>query len=134
MKSTNYYNTFIQVAEDCPAERAEIPPLKSNKKTIARMQYEMIAEHPYRFTSDDIIFHIHAERKGLPQTQNKREDFFSKGRACLRSSPLGKRYGWGIHHTEKGKVALCPLESDEYEQLANDPNLEQTRAMRSSRR
>jgi len=24
--STNYFNTFIQVAEDCPAQRGEAPP------------------------------------------------------------------------------------------------------------
>lgn len=133
MKTTNYYNTFIEVAEDCARDRGEIPPLRAGKKTIARMQYEMISEHPYRFTSDDIIFRIQAERKGLPLTKAGREKFFSKGRACLRSSPLGKRYGWGLHHNEEGKVALYGMESDRYHQLAEDEELTHTRAMRSSR-
>ena len=30
--STNYYNTFIEIAEDCPAEAGETPPQKWNKK------------------------------------------------------------------------------------------------------
>lgn len=134
MKTTNYYNTFIEVAEDCPVEAAKVPPLRGNKKTIARMQYEMISAHPYQFTSDDVIFRVHAERKGLSQSQEEREKFFSKGRACLRSSPLGKRYGWGIHSNEEGKIALVALESNEYQKLADDRDLAHTRAMRSSRR
>lgn len=133
MKTTNYYNTFIEVAEDCPVEDAEIPPLRGGKKSIARMQYEMISQHSYQFTSDDIIFRIHAERKGLPLTKAEREKFFSKGRACLRSSPLGKRYGWGLHHNDEGKVALYGVESDQYCQLAEDEELAHTKAMRSGR-
>lgn len=133
MKTTNYYNTFIEVAEDSPVEKAEIPPLRGSKKTIARMQYEMISEHPYQFTSDDVIFKIHASRKGLSQSREELEKFFSKGRACLRSSPLAKRYGWGIHSNEQGKVALIALESDKYQKLTGDQDLAHTRAMRSSR-
>lgn len=133
MKTTNYYNTFIEVAEDCPAEKAEVPPLRGDKKTIARMQYEMLSEHPYTFTSDDVIFRIHTEKNDLPQSQEEREMFFSKGRACLRSSPLGKRYGWGVHSNNEGKVAIYRVESDEYHKFADDPGLEHTQAMRSKR-
>lgn len=38
MKTTNYYNTFIEVAEDCPVDQAKIPPLHGDKKTVARMK------------------------------------------------------------------------------------------------
>lgn len=133
MKTTNYYNTFIEVAEDCPVGAAEIPPIRGDRKTIARMQYEMISSHPYEYTSDDIIFRIHAERKRIPLSAREREKFFSKGRACLRSSPLGKRYGWGIHHNEEGKIALFAVESDTYQKLAADGTLEHVAAMRSRR-
>lgn len=134
MKTTNYYSTFIEVAEDCPVEQAEIPPLRGNKKTIARMQYEMISDHPYTFTSDDIIFRVHAERNNIPQSEKEKEAYFSKGRACLRSSPLGKRYGWGVHSNSKGQVAIYAVESDEYHKFVEDPDLEHTQAMRSKRR
>ncbi len=88
-----------------------------------------IFEHPYQFTSDDVIFRIHAERKNIPQSQEEQEKFFSKGQACLRSSPLGKRYGWGVHSDSKGKIALIAVESDEYKMLAVDDTLEHTKAM-----
>ena len=51
----------------------------------------------------------------------------------LRSSPLGKRYGWGIHHDADGRIALVPLGSDEYRALAADPHVTQLTAMRSAR-
>ena len=30
--TTNYHNTFIEIAEDCPATQSEVPPLKGKKK------------------------------------------------------------------------------------------------------
>lgn len=134
--TTNYYNTFIEVAEDCPVETAEIPtPNKSGAKTIALYQYDMISQNPYRYTSDEVIFEVYAQRNEIPNNEQEeaRRQFFSKGQPCLRSSPLGKRYGWGIHSNEDGKIALYPLESPEYQQLAQEPTIEHTKAMRSKR-
>lgn len=131
MKTTNYFDTFIRVADDCPAEKGEIPPLRGSSKTIARMQYEMISENSYRYTSDDVIFMVHAERKKIPQSKNEREKFFSKGRACLRSSPLCKRYGWGVHSNSEGYIAVYPIESNKYHELSKDDELKQVKAMRS---
>lgn len=136
MKMTNYYNTFIEVAEDCPRDKGEEPPLRGSKKTTVRLQYEMIAEAPYRYTSDDLLFSIHAIRNDIPQEKRReaRKGFFSKGRACLRSSSLGKRYGWGFHFDEDGKVAIYAVESEEYQKFINDENLQHLKAMRSSRK
>lgn len=135
MKSTNYSNTFIEVAEDCPVETAEAPPERS-RKTIVRMQYEMISDHPYEFTSDDVIFNVFAMKHDVPKDNRdeERKKFFSKGRACLRSSALGKRYGWGIHYNKDGKMAIYGVESEEYEKLANDQSLDHLKAMRSGRK
>ena len=33
MESTNYYNTIIEVAEDCPIEVGEVPQERAGKKT-----------------------------------------------------------------------------------------------------
>ena len=134
MKSTNYYDAFIEAAEDCPVDEAEVPPERS-RKTKVRMQYEMIANHPYEFTSDDVIFNVFAEKHKIPEEDKtkEREKFFSKGRACLRSSALGKCYGWGIHLDGDGKVAIYAVESDKYKALANDDSLDHLKAMRSSR-
>lgn len=136
MKTTNYYNTFIQIAEDCPAGKAEVPPLKGDKKTVANLQFEMISKNPYKYTSDDVLFSIYAIKNDLAETElePERNRFFSKGQACLRSSPLGKRYGWGIHHNQEGKVALYAVESEEYQRFAGDEKLTQTRAMRTKRK
>ena len=131
--TTNYTGTFIEVSEDCPIEHGQEPPIAENL-SIAALHYRLISEKPYGRTSDDVIFETHALRKGIdPNDQDARAEFFSKGQPCLRSSPLGKRYGWGTHHDAEGRVALVPRDSDEYAALAADSDLAHTRAMRSSR-
>jgi hypothetical protein len=134
MHSTNYANAFIEVAEDCKAEVGTVPPEKK-EPTIARMQYDMIAAHPYQYTSDEVVFTIYALRNGIAEEERaaKEAEFFSKGQPCLRSSPLGKTYGWGIHFDSEAKIALYPRESEEYLRLQSDTSLSHLRAMRSSR-
>jgi hypothetical protein len=56
MKTTNYFNTFIEVADDCPVTAAEVPPQKGAEPTVASIQYEMLTSAPYEHTSDDVIF------------------------------------------------------------------------------
>nr|MDQ3101035.1 DUF6157 family protein [Bacteroidota bacterium] len=115
--TTNYFNAFIEVADDCPVDKAQLPPQKGEATTIAHLQHERISAQPYAFTSDEILFGIHCERKGITgkEIDHEKEVWFSKGQPCLRSSPLAKRYGWGIHADAKGKVALVPLGSEEYD-------------------
>src|SRR5689334_14769663 len=92
MHTTNYINTFIEIAEDCPATTAQMPPDKSCEKTIAGLQFEIVKNNPYKYTSDDVLFQVHALRNEITKGEMKkeREHFFSKGQACFRSSPLGK--------------------------------------------
>ena len=127
MSTTNYRNAFIAVAEDCPVVSAEAPPAKQ-PPSIAQITYEMIIDHPYEFTSDDVVYAANGKRNGLT-----REAFFSRPQPCLRSSPLTKRYGWGIHSNSEGKVALVPMGSEEYIRLENDSGLRQLKGMRSKR-
>ncbi|MDN3693446.1 DUF6157 family protein [Chryseobacterium tructae] len=135
LHTTNYINTFIEVAEDCPVSQAQIPPDKK-EKTLANLQYEKISKHPYQYSSDDIIFECYAFKNDISENekQEARNQFFSKGQACLRSSPLAKRYGFGFHHNKEGKVALFPIESKEYQNLLNNPDIAKTKAMRSKRK
>src|SRR5690349_12867767 len=114
--TTNYYDTFITTAEDSKAVAGEIPPQKGEVETMANMQFEMIGGHPYTFTSDDLLFNCYAEKNkiGKKDLAAAREEFFSKGQACLRASPLAKRYGYGLHHNHEGKVALFGKETAEY--------------------
>jgi hypothetical protein len=132
--TTNYTNAFIEVAEDCKAVAGAVPPEKA-VKTIARMQYDRIMRHPYRYTSDDLIFGIHAERSGIGKAdlEKGRREFFCKGQACLRSSPLAKTYGWGIHFDSQGRVAIYPVESKEYARFKADKGLKHLKAMRGAK-
>ena len=135
MGSTNYTGTFIQVAEDCPVTAAEQPPAGGRAPSVAALQYALVSARPYELTSDDVLFDVHATRQGIEADARAeaREAFFAKDQACLRASPLAKRYGWGFHHDGDGRVALVPLGSTEYEALAADPEIKQLRAMRSRR-
>lgn len=134
--TTNYTNTFIEVAEDCPVAIAEVPKPKGSVKTAALLQYEMIAKHPYKFTSDDVLFLVYATKNDLSRAahKNAREVFFSKGQPCFRASPLTKRYGFGVHADEKGKIALYGRETEAYKKLAAAPDIKKVKAMRSSKK
>jgi Family of unknown function (DUF6157) len=135
LHTTNYRNTFIAIADDCPAIAGEIPPVNNDAKTIAARQFELISRHPYQFTSDDILFQVFADRNDLTKNEYKaaREVFFSKGQPCFRASPLTKRYGWGVHSNAEGKIALYGAETKEYAQWAGDKKITVLKAMRSGK-
>ena len=133
--TTNYTNTFIEIADDCPIQNGEIPPSKSDAKTVAFLQFELISNNPYKFTSDDILFQVYANRNDLIKSeyQKEREQFFSKGQPCFRASPLTKRYGWGVHYNKEGKMAIYGAESSEYEQFIEDKSLKVIKAMKTNK-
>ncbi|MBL9006492.1 MAG: hypothetical protein JNJ46_19710 [Myxococcales bacterium] len=118
MHSTNYQDTFIAVAPDCPATQGTIPK-EAATPSAARIAYRLIQAQPYGLTSDDVLFAVFAERQRLPPTDREaaRAKFFARPQACLRASDLGKRYGWGIHSDASGKVALVGVETDAYRML-----------------
>ncbi len=133
--STNYFDTFIEVAEDTKTDSGTKPPTK-DKKTVAEMQYEMIAKNPYKYTSDDVLFQVFADRKDLKKSEHKqaREQFFSKGQPCFRASPLTKTYGFGIHNDSNGKIALFGMETEEYEKFLAETKVKKVKAMRSTKK
>lgn len=135
MTNVDYVNTFIAVAEDCLADRGIEPPVKPENPSIAARQFAMIGAHPYAFTSADVIFDVHADRSGIADAgrPHAREQFFAQGRACLRASNLGKRYGWGIHCDGEGRVALVGVETPEYASFLERGTLTVVKAMRSRR-
>lgn len=126
--TTNYYDTFIVVADDCTLSKAEIPPLKE-PKTAARIEYDMLIENPYQYTSDDVLYEANGNRRGI-----SREEFFSKGQACFRASALIKRYGWGLHCNKEGKIAIYAMDSDEYKRLSSAEDIKQIKGIRSSKK
>ena len=66
MHTTNYVDTFIAVAPDSRAVTAEAPPSDPENPSIAARQFALLHEHPYEFTSDDVLFTVHADRAGRP--------------------------------------------------------------------
>ncbi len=134
--TTNYFDTFIEVAEDTKAHLGIQPSSKGEKKTVAEMQHELIAPNPYKYTSDDVLFQIYANRNNVTEKEQESasREFFSKGRACLRASPLTKTYGFGIHCNSEGKLALVGMEQEKYLEFLNDPRLKKVKAMRSTRK
>ena len=136
MHTTNYFNTFIEIAEDCKADKGEMPPIKGDKRTVANLQFEMIYENPYKFTSDEVLFGVFAIRKDFSKGELKEEKelYFSKGQPCFRASPLTKSYGWGIHSNEEGKIALFGAETKEYKEFIADKSIKKVMAMRSKRK
>ena len=137
MLTTNYSNTFIEVADDCREQAGVVPPEKAEKaeRTVARIHYDLIAGDPYGHTSDDVIFAAFAEKHGVAADalEEARRELFSKGQPCLRSSPLAKRYGWGFHFDAAAKVALYGRDTPEYRKYREDPSLTHLKAMKSRR-
>lgn len=135
----NYYNTFIAVAPDTSANAGTVPPERGGKKSIAVLEYEMISLDPYGFTQEEVQFSVHLRRSDIApdEAESRKAElwkaFFSKPMACMRTSPLAKTYGWGLHFDAEGRVALVGMETEEYERMARDASLEQTRAMRGKR-
>ena len=134
--TTNYYNTFIEVAEDSNALIGDIPPSKNDRKTVAERQYDMLLKHPYQYTSDDVLFQVFADRNDIVKAdyEKERETFFSKGQPCFRTSPLTKKHGFGVHANGEGKVAVYAVESNEYKAFLQDDAVKKVKAMRSSKK
>lgn len=135
----NYYDTFITVAPDTAANTGVMPRPRGNGKSVAQLEYELISSNPYGLTQEDVQFAVHMLRSGASETQltDQRDalwtEFFSKPKACMRTSALPKSYGWGLHFNAEGKVALVAIDSPQYRLLSNDSAIRQIPAMRNRR-
>lgn len=134
----NYFQTLIAVADDCPVTTSVVPVERGGKKTVAVLQYELLAVSPHVYTQEDVLFEGWVQRQNLPrrseaEVARQRTAFFARPRACLRASPLPKQYGWGLLFDQQGRVALCPMESEAYEQLLASNTVTVLKAPRSRR-
>lgn len=135
----NYYETFIQVAPDCPVQTAVIPQAKGKNPSVPVLEYELLCGQPYVYTQEEVLFAVHVRRAGITPGELKSrhdrlwEEFFAKPRACLRASALPKIYGWGIHFDAQGKTAIYAMESAKYRQFTKNKNIVQLFALRSKR-
>jgi hypothetical protein len=137
----NCYDTLIAVADDCPVSSGVMPQSRSGKQTVAVVQFDMIATNPGGLTQEDVLFESWLSRQGLsaqpsaPERAKLRAGFFATPQACLRSSPLPKKYGWGLLFDGAGRVRLCPMESAEYGRIVAGEvaGVKVTKALRSRR-
>lgn len=118
MEAVDYRDTFITVSPDSTAWGGQVPP--ADAPSVASATFELIAEHPYRWRASDVIFTVWANLRRLPKIARKqlRAEFFARPQACLRSSELARRYGWGIHADHDGRVAIYAVGTPQYESLA----------------
>jgi hypothetical protein len=138
----NYYDTFITVSADCPVERGVVPPDKKSGKTKPSIEFELIANQPYVYTQEELLYEVHVRHKNIPPEElsvngtRMRDEFFQKPTACLRASMLPKKYGWGIHFNAEGKIALVPVESADYQSFVEGQKgkVKVLAAMRNSRK
>lgn len=136
-KDFNYYDTFIQVAPDCPVKQAVVPVSKGENKTVAVHEYECLSAKPYFYTQEELFFTVHVRRLGISAKQLKSQrdklwaEFFATPHACMRASALTKKYGWGVHYDHAGKMALIAMQDKKYQQFARDRKLKQLLAMKS---
>lgn len=126
-------NTFILVAEDCPAA-GSIPPFKAGKPTTARLQYELLTQHPYEYDLNELNFAVHCLMNECEPTQAYKDEFMSRSHPCLRTSPLTRVYGWGVHYDWAGRIAIYPANAMAYQKLIRDPSLTVQRALRNRAR
>ena len=135
----NPLNQFIEIAPDCELKAAVVPQEKGGKPSIATIEYKLLSGKPYGYTLEELKFATHVQHKHIPpaavktQRQQLWNEYFAKPCACMRASPLTKQYGWGAHYDEQGKIAIYPVESEEYRRFVANKNIKKYSAMRSKR-
>ncbi len=135
----SYTNTFIKVADDCPVDKSEIPVSKKDKKSLHLIQYELLKEYPYQFDHEGLIYEVFIKHKEIAEDVLRKEaekiktELFSKGHPCLRASALTKRYGFGAHYDEEGRIAIYPMESAEYKTFLADKTVKILSAMKTKK-
>ena len=142
MHGHNYQSTLIAVADDCPVAESKVPAPRGGRKTVDVLQYEMLSDHPFTHTQEEVLFEVWRARQppetvpedlAADELETLRTQFFAKGQPCLRASPLTKTHGWGVLFDDEGRAALCAMESDAYAAALADDSLTQLKAMRSKR-
>ena len=117
----NYHDTFIRVAPDCPVSEAVVPTGKREDKSIPQVEYELLAENPYTFTQEELLFAVHVRRQGIGEgdlkTRRARSSSPSLVRACGRpcsrrdtaggctSTPQAGSPSWRSRATSTGRLS-----------------------------
>jgi len=111
---------LILVAEDSPAVESIVPHAKS-PKTVDRIVFEILNEYPYQYSEIELFIEVHINKRKRPDLKI---DTYK-----IKRSPLLQKYGWGIHRNTAGKLALVPVNSEEYIHLSE--TIKTTRSYRN---
>lgn len=128
-------DTFITCADDSNAVMGRVPPAREGERTIARLHYDLLSEHPYEFDLDSFNFEVYCLKNHIaPEHRDAhRAEFFAKGHPCMRASPLTKTYGFGAHYDGAGRIAIYPVDSKAYAKFVADAGIRKEPAMRTRR-
>ena len=83
-------DTFIEVANDCPAVHAEVPPARAGRATKAVIEYELIAGEPYALTKEEVAFRTRALMRDIPEADWPAE----RERLLSREKPVFESVRW----------------------------------------
>ena len=108
----NRRNVLIQVAEDCPENKGTKPLSERMHDTIACIQFDELSKNPYKYNEEEFQKQVHHIRRGKTELNITKYD--------IRRSELSKKWGWGIHINEGGKLALVGCEIEKYKELSNN--------------
>ena len=135
----SYQDAFITIAPDSDAVEG-VPPFTNRKKIPAHMiQFQLLTEQPYTLDHEELVFEVYVRQKEIPAAELEQNrdrlwhEFHQKGHACLRASALTKKFGWGAHYNQKGKIALYSVNSAEYQQFVADEEIKKFPAMKKKR-
>ncbi len=102
----SYTQTIITPAPDCKAPTATLPPEKT-PPTKAQIEYDLLSAEPATHDHDSFNYTVYATQCGHKGTAPEpREQWLSKGRPCMRASPLTKTYGWHAYYDAAAKITL----------------------------
>jgi hypothetical protein len=59
----NPLNQFIKIAADCPTEMEVIPQSKTEKQSVAVIEYALLSAKPYHYTLEKLQFAVHLLHK-----------------------------------------------------------------------
>lgn len=125
--TTNCFDTFIEMAEDCPAAAAQTPPVKESV-SAPQVEYEILIGGPWQCAPDDGPC-----ESGGGCRETGRGDFSPKDE--LGFSAPAAACGRGVRGGEEGKTEIYTVESvapDGYQKLGGGDTPEAPKAARSS--
>jgi hypothetical protein len=130
--ATGYTNAFVTIAPDCPVAAGTVP---RQPMSIAGLEHALLAGNPYHYAAHDLILDVHRRHKNVGDSEldEFRAVLFAKSHPCMRLSMLTKRWGWGVHYDDQGRMALYGAETPEYRRFALRSDL-RVMAARPSRR